>query len=55
MKELKGGQLKPIQLIVEEEFHRAAPGGMGSTKCAGNYSQVFSIHFRSLSKLNRFC
>ncbi|PRW58452.1 branched-chain amino acid aminotransferase [Chlorella sorokiniana] len=36
----KGGQLTPIDLIVETHFHRAAPGGMGGTKCAGNYSPV---------------
>ncbi|KAJ9525110.1 hypothetical protein QJQ45_017329 [Haematococcus lacustris] len=36
----KGGQLTPIDLIVEERFHRAAPGGMGGTKAAGNYSPV---------------
>ncbi|KAG2430864.1 hypothetical protein HXX76_009838 [Chlamydomonas incerta] len=36
----KGGQLSPIDLIVEERFHRAAPGGMGGTKAAGNYSPV---------------
>jgi branched-chain amino acid aminotransferase len=36
----KGGQLTPIDLIVENHFHRAAPGGMGGTKCAGNYSPV---------------
>mmetsp|Transcript_9781 Transcript_9781/g.18269 ORF Transcript_9781/g.18269 Transcript_9781/m.18269 type:complete len:377 (-) Transcript_9781:621-1751(-) len=36
----KGGQLTPIHLIVEERFHRAAPGGMGGTKAAGNYSPV---------------
>eukprot|EP00983_Pelagomonas_calceolata_P113061 1159948-Pelagomonas_calceolata.AAC.9 len=34
----QGGQLTPIDLIVEERFHRAAPGGMGGTKAAGNYS-----------------
>lgn len=37
---LQGGQLSPINLIVEERFHRAAPGGMGGTKAAGNYSPV---------------
>ncbi len=37
---LQGGQLSPIDLIVEERFHRAAPGGMGGTKAAGNYSPV---------------
>lgn len=36
----KVGQLTPIHLLVEERFHRAAPGGMGSTKAAGNYSPV---------------
>ena len=36
----KGGQLTPIRLLVEERFHRAAPGGMGGTKAAGNYSPV---------------
>lgn len=36
----KGGQLTPIDLLVEEEFHRAAPGGTGSAKAVGNYSPV---------------
>eukprot|EP00192_Tetraselmis_astigmatica_P012806 CAMPEP_0117660908 /NCGR_PEP_ID=MMETSP0804-20121206/7238_1 /TAXON_ID=1074897 /ORGANISM="Tetraselmis astigmatica, Strain CCMP880" /LENGTH=404 /DNA_ID=CAMNT_0005467707 /DNA_START=62 /DNA_END=1276 /DNA_ORIENTATION=+ len=36
----KGGQLTPIDLLVETQFHRAAPGGMGGTKAAGNYSPV---------------
>lgn len=34
----KGGQLTPIDLLVETRFHRAAPRGTGGTKCAGNYS-----------------
>ncbi|KAL6773728.1 hypothetical protein ACKKBG_A22230 [Auxenochlorella protothecoides x Auxenochlorella symbiontica] len=34
----KGGQLSPIDLLVETRFHRAAPRGTGGTKCAGNYS-----------------
>lgn len=37
---MQSGQLTPIDLIVEEHFHRAAPGGMGGTKAAGNYSPV---------------
>jgi branched-chain amino acid aminotransferase len=37
---LQGGQLEPIELLVEARFHRAAPGGMGGTKAAGNYSPV---------------
>jgi hypothetical protein len=40
--QLQSGQLTPIDLIVEERFHRAAPGGMGATKAAGNYSPVRS-------------
>lgn len=39
----KGGQLTPIDLLVESKFHRAAPGGMGGTKCAGNYSPVLLV------------
>ncbi len=37
---MQGGHFTPIDLIVEERFHRSAPGGMGGTKCAGNYSPV---------------
>jgi len=33
----KGG-LKPIKLIVEEEFDRAAPFGVGDVKVGGNYA-----------------
>jgi len=36
----KGGQLTPIDLKVDTEFHRSAPRGMGGTKAAGNYSPV---------------
>lgn len=36
----KGGQLTPINLKVDTEFHRSAPRGMGGTKAAGNYSPV---------------
>nr|QKY15323.1 branched chain amino acid aminotransferase (BCAT) [Polytomella parva] len=36
----KGGQMTPIDILVEEQLHRAAPGGMGGTKAAGNYSPV---------------
>lgn len=37
---MQAGQLAPIDLLVETRFHRAAPGGMGGTKAAGNYSPV---------------
>eukprot|EP00803_Ostreobium_quekettii_P002122 evm.model.scf_1975.1 EVM.evm.TU.scf_1975.1 scf_1975:5087-10260(+) len=36
----KGGQLTPVELAIEEHFHRAAPGGSGGTKAAANYSPV---------------
>ena len=41
---LQSGQFTPIDLIVETKFHRAAPGGMGGTKAAGNYSPA-SLNF----------
>ena len=34
---LKDG-FSPIQLLVEEEIDRAAPGGVGDVKCGGNYA-----------------
>ena len=50
---LQGGQLSPIDLIVEERFHRAAPGGMGGTKAAGNYSPVrLSAAFLSIQSVH---
>ena len=36
----KGGFVKPVSLLVDYSFHRAAPGGTGWVKAAGNYSQV---------------
>ncbi len=32
------GGVKPVTIWVEEEFVRAAPGGTGRAKCAGNYA-----------------
>ena len=43
----QGGQMTPIDLVVEEYFHRAAPGGMGGTKAAGNYSPVSTLTAQS--------
>lgn len=43
----QGGQMAPIDLLVETHFHRAAPGGMGGTKCAGNYSPVLLTQLRA--------
>ena len=58
---MQGGQTTPIDLVVEEHFHRAAPGGMGGTKAAGNYSPVSHLsaalcvipHHRLLMSLNQ--
>jgi branched-chain amino acid aminotransferase len=33
----KGG-LKPVRIWLSEEYTRAAPGGTGAAKCAGNYA-----------------
>ncbi|HVE63723.1 MAG TPA: branched-chain amino acid aminotransferase [Mycobacteriales bacterium] len=32
------GGVKPVSIWLSEEFSRAAPGGTGSAKCAGNYA-----------------
>ena len=32
------GGLKPVSIWLSEDFSRAAPGGTGSAKCAGNYA-----------------
>eukprot|EP00271_Cylindrocystis_brebissonii_P008806 TRINITY_DN23302_c0_g1_i1.p1 TRINITY_DN23302_c0_g1~~TRINITY_DN23302_c0_g1_i1.p1 ORF type:complete len:500 (+),score=90.81 TRINITY_DN23302_c0_g1_i1:68-1501(+) len=39
----KGGQLTPIQLVVEETFHRACPGGTGGAKVITNYAPVLNV------------
>ena len=46
----KGGQLAPIDLTVEQTFHRAAPGGTGGTKAAGNYSPVLPAQLEAKGK-----
>lgn len=43
----QGGQLTPINLLVETEYHRAAPGGTGGTKCIGNYSPVLKTQLEA--------
>ena len=32
---------------MEESYHRAAPGGTGSTKCIGNYSPVLKVQLKA--------
>ena len=36
--------LAPINLIVEDKFHRATPGGTGSVKTIGNYASVILLY-----------
>lgn len=40
---------RPVELLVEEEFDRASPGGVGDAKCGGNYAAGLrgSHHARS--------
>jgi branched-chain amino acid aminotransferase len=33
--------------VVETEYHRAAPGGTGGTKCIGNYSPVLKTQLEA--------
>lgn len=32
--------MAPINLVIETEVHRAAPGGTGGVKSIGNYAAV---------------
>jgi branched-chain amino acid aminotransferase len=41
--------MTPINLVVETEYHRAAPGGTGGTKCIGNYSPVLKTQLAAKS------
>eukprot|EP00815_Leptocylindrus_aporus_P006465 CAMPEP_0116068084 /NCGR_PEP_ID=MMETSP0322-20121206/11445_1 /TAXON_ID=163516 /ORGANISM="Leptocylindrus danicus var. apora, Strain B651" /LENGTH=409 /DNA_ID=CAMNT_0003555117 /DNA_START=61 /DNA_END=1290 /DNA_ORIENTATION=- len=39
----KGSDPKPIRLQAIEDYSRAAPGGVGSVKAAGNYAPCFKV------------
>ncbi|PIA38466.1 hypothetical protein AQUCO_02800288v1 [Aquilegia coerulea] len=39
--------LKSINLVVENEYHRAAPGGTGGVKCIGNYASVLKAQSKA--------
>lgn len=39
------GQLNPLRLLVEESYHRAAPGGTGGAKVICNYAPVKTSTF----------
>ncbi|MBN2801772.1 MAG: branched-chain amino acid aminotransferase [Deltaproteobacteria bacterium] len=41
---------KPLTLIVEEEFDRASPGGVGDIKVGGNYAAGLRATFKAKSK-----
>uniref|UniRef100_A0A7C9D940 Branched-chain-amino-acid aminotransferase n=1 Tax=Opuntia streptacantha TaxID=393608 RepID=A0A7C9D940_OPUST len=36
--------LSPINLVIENDFHRASPGGTGGVKTIGNYAAVLKAH-----------
>ncbi|KAG0454469.1 hypothetical protein HPP92_023761 [Vanilla planifolia] len=42
--------LAPINLIVENEFHRAIPGGTGGVKTVGNYAAVLKAQSTAKAK-----
>ncbi|KAJ8645400.1 hypothetical protein MRB53_007148 [Persea americana] len=42
--------LAPINLVVENEFHRAAPGGTGGVKTIGNYASVLKAQTAAKAK-----
>ncbi|XVF64257.1 hypothetical protein PTKIN_Ptkin09bG0153800 [Pterospermum kingtungense] len=46
------GGLKPINLVVETETHRATPGGVGSIKAIGNYAGIMKAQAKA--KANGF-
>jgi branched-chain amino acid aminotransferase len=41
---------KPVNMIVEEEYDRAAPNGVGDVKVGGNYAAGLRASFRAKSK-----
>ncbi|XP_058069650.1 branched-chain-amino-acid aminotransferase 3, chloroplastic-like isoform X3 [Magnolia sinica] len=42
--------LAPINLVVENEFHRATPGGTGGVKTIGNYASVLKAQTAAKAK-----
>lgn len=37
--------MAPINLLIEDEFHRASPGGTGGVKAIANYAPVCTVMF----------
>ncbi|KAF5739826.1 hypothetical protein HS088_TW12G01037 [Tripterygium wilfordii] len=46
------GGIKPIDLVVENDIHRATPGGVGGIKAIGNYASITKAQARA--KANGF-
>ncbi|XVE70255.1 hypothetical protein DITRI_Ditri10aG0057800 [Diplodiscus trichospermus] len=46
------GDLKPINVVVENVMHRATPGGVGSIKATGNYAGIMKAQVKA--KANGF-
>lgn len=46
------GGLKSVNAIVMDDFDRAAPNGVGSKKCAGNYAASLKAH--SIASKNKY-
>jgi branched-chain amino acid aminotransferase len=44
------GGVKPVKVWLCEEFVRAAPGGTGEVKCAGNYAASFLAQAQAVAK-----
>ncbi len=42
--------MSPISILVEERYTRAAPGGTGTAKTAGNYSSAYKAQERATAK-----
>jgi branched-chain amino acid aminotransferase len=41
---------EPIQVWIEEEYVRAAPGGVGAAKCAGNYAATYAAQMAAAAR-----
>ncbi len=42
--------MSPVSILVEERYTRAAPGGTGTAKTAGNYSSAYKAQERATAK-----
>src|SRR5260370_2848804 len=42
-----GNQVAPVSVMVSHSYSRAAPGGTGTTKCAGNYAASYAAQLEA--------